>query len=721
MGRKLHLLKTTFTSGELDPDFTARNDLKHYYSGAQEMIDVRPSAKSGFKRRPGLEFIADVTADIGNGAARWCEFIYDPDTTYGLLFLDNKVKVFRNRALVHTITGTPWDDTDIQDGISFCQEADTLIVLCNLVEPYSILRISDTSWNVSAITFDQVPLYDYVPSSTQLGSVTTPAGNLTPSAVTGTNINLTSSSSVWVAGDVGKFVFGNGGVARITKYSSAAIVKAKVLVDFYDTDPTANPDWTLDAGAIQPSLISGQVKIEASGPFFLSSHVGQKIAGGGGLVRITQFNSTTQVLGVTEIPFASTDPIPYGQWELKTGFEDAWSNTRGWPTHGCFHQGRLVLAGGPRLAAWGSRVGSFYDFALGSGLDADPWEVSINDGGKVTGIVSQKALIVFTNGAEFVDENKPATPGNVAPEKATKYGSAVNLDILDLDGDSLFIQKGGGAVLQYYYENGKRNFVGDDLTLLAPHLISNPTSFAKKKATSTDNTELLLLTNEDGTARECSIVPGQDVVAWSRITGAGGFFMLAGVDNQDVYFLVKRTIDSVTKYYVESYNAEHYLDCSVRVESGMPTATVTAAHLPSTEYTVMADDCDMEEFTPNGSGVATLPRDAEEYYEAGLNFVPTVISMPVEPELPEGTRLGKKKRIPEITLQLKDTNALRVQGRTIPFRKFGAMVLDEAPPLFTGRKRLTGFKGWSMQAQVTIDQPRPGSMNVLAMSVKVSV
>jgi hypothetical protein len=721
MARDLYALKTSFTSGELDPELVARNDIKHYYSGAELMADVTPKAQGGFVRRPGLGFRADVTADIGDGSAAWAQFIFDPDTTYGLLFLDTKIKVFRNLSLVYTITSTPWEDSDIADGISYCQDADTMIVFCNLVQPHTILRVSDTSWTIAPITFDAIPQYDYVPNEDDRSSSTTPAGTLTPSAISGSSITLTRGTSGWVAGDVGKFVFGNGGVARIVSYSSGTVVGAKVLVDFFDTSAIPTTEWTLDAAAIVPNVTTGNVKIDASGPIFSSADVGQKIDANGALIRITQYISDVQILGVIEIPFASTDPVPSGQWVVNEGFEDAWSDARGWPTHGCFHQGRLVLAGGPRLAAWGSRVGYFYDFALSSGLDADPWEITIAAGGKVTNIASLKDLVIFTTGAEFVDNHKPITPGNVSPESVTKIGSEPGIVLVDLDGEAVFVQKGGKSLRQHYYDNDKQNYVGDDITLLSSHLINGPVSMARRKRTSTTESDQLLIVNGDGTARRCNLIMGQDVLAWSRVNSAGATFLLTGVDNEDVYFLVQREIDGSTVYYVESFDEDLYLDCSVKVTAGMPTDALVAAHLANEEITVMADDIDMGEYTLDGSGEATLARDAEVSYEIGYNFVPTVTTMPVEPELKEGTRLGKKKRISEVTVQLKDTNGLTINGQDIQFRRFGTSLLDQAIPLFTGRKRLRGFKGWTLQAQITITQPRPGKMHVLALSAKVSV
>ena len=50
---------------------------------------------------------------------------------------------------------------------------------------------------------------------------------------------------------------------------------------------------------------------------------------------------------MVEIPFFDTDPT--SNFILETGYEDAWSNSRGWPFTATFHEGRLYFGGSASL------------------------------------------------------------------------------------------------------------------------------------------------------------------------------------------------------------------------------------------------------------------------------------------------------------------------------------------------------------------------------------
>ena len=54
---RVHALKTTFTSGELDPLLQGRMDLKAYRNGADKMRNVVVQPQGGFRRRPGLQHL----------------------------------------------------------------------------------------------------------------------------------------------------------------------------------------------------------------------------------------------------------------------------------------------------------------------------------------------------------------------------------------------------------------------------------------------------------------------------------------------------------------------------------------------------------------------------------------------------------------------------------------------------------------------------------------
>jgi hypothetical protein len=644
MGRKINLLKSNFSSGEIDPDLAMRTDIKHYYSGAAYLSDVVVKPQGGIKRRDGLKWLADLTALIPDDqSVRLVPFEFSVDDTYLLIFLDEEIQVVKDAAIIHTISSTPWTAAQLRS-INWTQSYDTLIVFHREVAPTKIVRVTDTNWTVTTIAFGYIPKYDYAPASS------TPAGSITPSAV------------------------------------------------------------------------SGKVTVTGVGTTFTSAYVGQKIEGNGGLMRVVQRNSNTEVIAVVEIPFFSTASISTGSWTYLSGYEDAWSVTRGWPVCGSFHGGRLYLGGGPRPSTlWGSRVGSYFDFEPLTALDDEPVEVTLDNDGlnQIVNIMSLRDLIIFTTGGEFVETQKPITPNNIAPLQQTRRGSEPDSKVIELEGAALFVQRKGKAIREFYYTDTEGSYVAENLTLLASHLMENPIDFVKRRASSTSESDLLIVVNETGSARMCSIIRSQEIVAWTRIT-TGGDFIACGLDDDEIYFIVKRVINGSTKYFLEKFDADHKLDASVRVTAGLPTNTVTAAHLPSTEVTAFADDADLGDITLNGSGVGTISRNASDYYEVGLNHLPDAISMPIEQDFQEGTSIGNKKRIVEATLELRDTSYIEVNENRVAFRKFGSDLLDKPPTKFTGRVTEEGILGYSDKAQLRITQSRPGSMDLLGIAVKVS-
>lgn len=57
-------LKTNFTSGELDPKLHSREDLKHYYNGADRLRNVIAMPQGGVRRRWGTRFVDKLRANI---------------------------------------------------------------------------------------------------------------------------------------------------------------------------------------------------------------------------------------------------------------------------------------------------------------------------------------------------------------------------------------------------------------------------------------------------------------------------------------------------------------------------------------------------------------------------------------------------------------------------------------------------------------------------------
>jgi hypothetical protein len=224
--------------------------------------------------------------------------------------------------------------------------------------------------------------------------------------------------------------------------------------------------------------------------------------------------------------------------------------------------------------------------------------------------------------------------------------------------------------------------------------------------------------NGDGTMAVYSILRQQEVVAPSRFN-TDGLFKDIGVDIEDVYVVVKRTFNSVDKYYVEVFDTSVFTDCAFT-----GAAASGASSLPhiAKALNVICDGSVLSDETVSGAGAVTFDRPSTTSYEVGLPFTVTVKTLPVEPRLAAGVRTGFVKRIIEVNALLYETQHLKINGNLVPIRSLDTVdILDSPMPEFTGTKNVGGILGYDQDAQITIGQDLPLKMTLLGLEYKLSV
>lgn len=477
-------------------------------------------------------------------------------------------------------------------------------------------------------------------------------------------------------------------------------------------------------GNLTPGAVSGTTTLTISSGTWGAGAANQYVEGNGGLARILSVTSATVVQAFIEIPFYNVTAIAGASWNYLSGYEATWSSTRGWPICGTFHTGRLWVGGSKNrpTTAWASRVGIFYDFALGTSLDDDGIEITLDTDqlNRITNVYSGRNLMIFTSGAEFIvpaQFNEPITPTNVSTLRQSRIGADRGLRVQEIEGGVFYVQNGGQSVQEFIYNDSEQAYGNNLISLLSGHLIVDPVDFALRRATSVDDGALLVLVQDDGDATIATIQRSQKIAAFTNQV-TDGDFIACGADYNDLYFAVTRN----SLNYLERMNDDHFFDASVRYTSGLPTDTFTGlSHLNGEECRVYADEAVLPSVTPSG-GSATISRDAEDACEIGLWFTPIFKDLPTEfPE--QKTVIGRLLNIPMVVLRLYNTASIKVNGKTLSFRGFGSSggstPLDTPPPQFTGIKRVLGFRGWDDTAQVTITQDEAGPLTVLALSKQV--
>ena len=653
-------VQTNFTGGELDPLLRARVDLGTYKNALEKATNVVCQPQGGITRRSGTRYLMSLPnsgAESAANGSRLVSFEFSTDDSYMLCFTHNRMHVFKNGALVTNINGSGNDylaltlpSTSLNE-MCWTQSADTLIVVHEDIAPIKIVRgASDSTWTASTLAFDSVPKYAFTVT------ITNPAANITPSAV------------------------------------------------------------------------SGKVTINASAGVFNSGHVGQYInASPQGRAKIIEYKSTTQVNVVTEFPFFSTSAIASGSWSLETGYEDVWSVTRGYPRTVTFHQGRLYFGGSKSRPStiWGSKVGLFFDFEGTEGFDDDAVEATLdtNTYNAITDMISTKDLQVFTTGGEFFVPQQglePITPSAFFLATAGRNGSKPGVRVQQLESGVMFIHRQGKMLNEVAYNDTALTYLTSKISLLAGHLLKDPKRIALRRGINTDENDLLFIVNElDGTMAAFSLIRSQNVIAPSEFITVDGEFDEVGIDIDDIYAVVKRTIEGTDQYYIEKFEKGLLTDCAT---TGGAVSSISAPQVAGESVNLLLDGLVQANEIVASGGSVSIPRPSTTSYEVGLPISVEARTMPVEVDIRAGTRIGFKKRIVEVNAMVIDTQHMEINGKLVPFRTFDtAGMLDSVIPDFTGTKVVHGILGYSNDARITITQSYPLKFTLLGMEYKIAV
>lgn len=728
--------QTNFSTGELDPLLRARVDLQSYNNALAKATNVLIQPQGGLRRRPGTKHILELpnssTPSAGNGV-RLVPFQFSVDDSYMLCFTHQRMYVIKDGAVVTAINGgannylTTSITSAMVDDMCWTQSADTLIVVHPDLQPVQIVRgATDATWTATTITFDTIPKYAFeLDSHIHVGSVlsvSAVSGNVELTATntnhtTGTaqagssnTITLKSASSATDDIYVGMFIEITAGTgAGQTRLCEDYVGSTKVL--------EVHPAWTTAPNNTSQYEISS----------FKAAAVNQYVnAQPQGRARIVEVLSDTKVRAVTEYPFFSTSNIDSGKWEIEHGYEDVWSASKGWPRTVTFHEGRLFFGGSKSRPStiWGSKIGLFYDFVPSESLDDDAVEATLdtNELNVITDIISSRDFQVFTTGGEFYVPQQgtdPVTPLTFTFKNVSRNGTKPGTRVQSVETGSVYIQRQGKSLNEFVFSDTQLTYITQRISLLSGHLLKGPQRIAMRRASSTEEGDLLLITNtDDGSMSAFAIMRSQQITAPSEFT-TDGEFIDVGVDITDIYCVTKRVFNGTTKYFVELFGYNYFTDCAFvgasasGIGSGLP-------HIGKS-LNVICDGVPQSNETVSAGGAITFDRESVTSYEAGLPIPVYVKTMPVEIKLQTGSRVSFKKRIVEISAIVQDTQNLEVNNQLIEFRLMDNPLLDLPVPTFTGIKRVNGVLGYQREQAIEIEQTLPLKMNLLGLDYRVAV
>jgi hypothetical protein len=385
-----------------------------------------------------------------------------------------------------------------------------------------------------------------------------------------------------------------------------------------------------------------------------------------------------------------------------------------------------------------SKNGDYDNFTVGTGDDdALIYTIASNQVNAIRYLSATRVLTVGTSGGEYVltsTNDSPVTPTTTLIRKYSNYGTAT-IEPVQVADVTLFVQRGSRKIREF-------KFVGDvntggyqapDMTILAEHVTKGGIT---QMAYQQEPDSVVWCIRADGTLLGLTYRREEEVVAWHKHVIGGAFGSGQAVvesiatlptdsGEDELFMIVKRTIDSVTKRYVEKLKpfdfgsvstAAHFVDSGLSY-SGSSTTTLTGLyHLRGETLNILANGSSHPTATVSNGGV-TL-NSAATTAAVGFSFTSSMQTLRIEAGSADGTSQGKPKRIHGITLRLFETVGLEVGNNAtdvdrIPFRD-SSMAMDAAVPLFTGDKDIEFRGGFDEDDRIYIQQSQALPMTILA-------
>jgi hypothetical protein len=615
---------------------------------------------------------------------------------------------------------SPYTEAQLDD-IHYVQSADTMFLFHPSHPVYRLVRYSNTIWKLSAVPWQVQP-------SEEKGDK--PATTLTLSAATvGTGRTATAAAACFEASDVGRQITSGAGLATITAYTSTTVVTVTIVDAFASAGPIASQSWTLTESpktTLTPSAKDPEgasITLTAGAAAFKNSaqvtDIGKFVEINDGLVEITAFGSATSVTGTIRTVLVSTTAAQSGGWALRS---KVWNATDGYPRCGTLFEQRLICAGssGYPQTLWGSRTGEYYNFSEGvDDSDGFSFTIASDQINPIEHLASTRILLPMTYGGEFSmmgGNDSPITPTNVQIRSQTAYGVATTRPVR-VANEIIFVTRGGERVRALGYRADIDSFNSPDVSVLSEHI---PRGGIYEMAFAQEPDQVVWMVRGDGVLATMSIDRDQDVIGWARRTTDGLFESVASIPNGDedqVWVVVKRTIDGSDVRYVEYFDSDLNTDSAVTGTSGgAGTATWSGLdHLEGETVDVVADGVVMPQQIVT-AGAITIPRAANAV-EIGLHYESEIETLEPEVQAPNGTSAGTAMSIHEAYVRFYQTQGATVQGETLPFRQFGAGILNAAVEPFTGDKEVSMLGD---NKTIVIQQTQPLPWQVLAVIMKVS-
>ncbi|MEA4834962.1 MAG: hypothetical protein VB133_07505 [Anaeromusa sp.] len=730
-GGPYYVVQPSFAAGVISGDVAARVDLEKYKAAILEGLNVIPRAHGLMYKRMGTLLCGEVKDS--SKKTRLMKFSSSVEDEYLLELGNLYTRVWKDGAYLSQEVATPYTEADLP-GVSKTQSADVMYLCSGTYPVKTLTRYAENDWRFADYAFKLGP-FRSINADT--------ANKITPSAASGT-VTLTAAKDAFEVAHV-------GGLIKLTQYveaKSASLTGAGTTASIQCGDQwkiITHGTWTgavtieqsTDGGATWTLLRkytgAGDYNPTESGTVDEKCLIRATCTASGctldltaypyswdGVAKITALTDAKHVTAVTQKDFADTSAT--ADW-----YFGAWSEKYGYPYCSTFYQDRLAMGGTrtDKQTVWLGRTGDYPNF----GVESANGEV-LADSAITLPLVSRQQqqvryliplsdLIALTQTTEWrvSSGNEAISPTNAIPSAQTYRGCA-GVAPLFVGNKILYVQDRGTTVRDLGYTYTDDSYTGVDLTILARHLVEDYEIVDMDYQQEPDS--IVWLVRSDGKLLSLTYNKEQDVYAWSLHETDGAFesvCCVSGDSQDDVYFVVRRTINGVTKRYIERLaprlnepTALNYvqMDSAKRFTYETATATITGlSHLEGKEVMVLADGKEHPNVTVSGGAITLL--FAAKSVTVGLPYTFRAKMPSVEMQLRDGSLQGRFKKVNDVTLRLKNSygGSIGPSWTELDDLRFDPWTGDGALELFNGDFEVQFPGGFDLTGTVCLEHTSP--------------
>jgi hypothetical protein len=408
--------------------------------------------------------------------------------------------------------------------------------------------------------------------------------------------------------------------------------------------------------------------------------------------------------------------------------ESAFSNYQGYPRAIALFDSRLLLAGTKKKPQgfFYSGINTYDDFLAQTTLADSPFfiEALSDDQSSVQWLSSQRELFVGTASVEGIlmtrKQDEAQSPENLPIVRWNESMGSAHRSALPMRDSLMCLQRGRTTINMLAYSLERDGYIGEEISLLCSHLFS---SGVQQMAHLREPYSGAFTVQEDGTLCHVVYEPKLQVTGWCKFTTQNGSFESVAVlpssnsDEDEVWCVVKRVVDGVTKRHVERLTINNrakqeaedtdnlwYVDAGIK-ETGTDLTTINGLdHLEGETVCVLADGIKGEYIVNTGSITLTKPADT------------VIVGLPVtskfEPlDLEAQGSAGKRKQLYQSRLMLHKSlgGSIAYNGQDyqeLVYHTAGE-TMDESIPLKSGYSEVFAESSHSRQKYWRIKHSEP--------------